>query len=326
MMLTSVICYFIIGAMKNVIILGSTGSLGTQSIEVLKKYPNDFKIIGLSGYKNLELLNRQAEELGVKKLATNSEEILELIELADLVINVISGLAGLAPTETAQKLNKTLILGNKESVIVGGHFENIIPLDSEHNAIFEILKARPTKKPARLIIPASGGPFLNTPDLSQVTLEQALKHPKWNMGAKISIESATLINKGFEILEAHYLFGLPLEKIEAKIHPECEIHGIVEFEDGETLAYFGKPDMKEHIENTLLHVLGMPTNCDIREVDLASLNLQNPPAHLPGIELVLSAHRQGKMREFLEKEEVVLDKLFKKEITFYQVFSELCQI
>ncbi|PIR55064.1 hypothetical protein COU74_02680 [Candidatus Peregrinibacteria bacterium CG10_big_fil_rev_8_21_14_0_10_36_19] len=312
-------------AMKKVIILGSTGSLGTQSIEVLKKYRKEFEIIGLSGNKNVDLLRKQAKELGVKNLATTPEEILSLASHpdADVVINVISGIAGFSPTQAALKSKKTLILGNKESIIIEGLPSPVIPLDSEHNAIFEILKCRPNKNPARLVIPASGGPLLNIPDLSKVTLEKALSHPKWSMGAKISIESATLINKGFEIVEAHYLFGVPLEKIEAKIHPECEIHGIVEFEDGETLAYFGKPDMKEHIENALLHVLGVPTKRDIREVDLKSLNLPSPPNHLPGIELVLKAHRQGKMREFLVKEEESLEKLFAEKINFPTFLEEL---
>ncbi len=310
--------------MKNIIILGSTGSLGTQTLEVLKKYPNDFKIIGLSAHKNIELLAKQAKPHSAQA-ATTPDEILALATHpdADIIINVISGLAGLAPTQAALKAGKTLLSGNKESIIAGQITQTVIPLDSEHNAIFEILKAHPEKTPAMITLPASGGPFLHSTDLSQVTPEQAIKHPKWKMGAKISVESATLLNKGFEVLEAHYLFGLPLEKIQAKIHPECEIHGIVEFTNGETYAYFGKPDMKEHLENALLHALGRKTNPDIRKINLSEPNLSDPPSHLPGIKLVLAAHKDGRIKEFLEKEERAIQDFLNEKISFLSLLEEL---
>lgn len=311
--------------MKKVVILGSTGSLGKQTLEVLKSHPKDFKVIGLSAHKNKELLSEQARLYKVSQTATTAPEILKLATHpeADIIVNVISGLAGLEPTKAALKAGKTLLSGNKESIIAGKIIAPVIPLDSEHNAIFEIFKSQPEKTPRKIILPASGGPFLHTKDLSTVTLKQALKHPKWKMGAKISIESATLLNKGFEVLEAYYLFNFPLEKIQAKIHPECQIHGMVEFTNGETYAYFGKPDMKEHLENALLHTIGKSTNPEIRKINPEDYDLQEIPSHLPGIDLVLAAHKADRITEFLKKEEQIIQRFLNEEITFLQVFQEL---
>lgn len=307
--------------MKRVVILGSTGSLGQQTLEVLEKYPRDFKIVGLCAGQNTELLKKQG-----KKYETNNLSLSDLPKLqrADIVVNVISGIAGIKATLGILKLGKILLLGNKESLVAEGKnidCSKIIPIDSEHNAIYEILKKCPNKNPKKIILPCSGGPFLNRTELTAVTPQEATQHPKWNMGPKISLESATLINKGLEILEAHYLFNIPLEQIEVKIHAECIIHGAVEFENGEIMAYFAKPNMREHIENALLRAANMslPPR-EIRPLKLNEFTLSDPPAHLPGIKIVLNARNYHK---FLQKEEDVLNQFLKRGITFPEIFKHL---
>lgn len=315
--------------MKKVIVLGSTGSLGQQTLEVLKKYREHFEVVGLSAGHNTKLLKRQGEKYGTGNLALDE---LPNLQQADIVVNVISGIAGIEATLKVLKLGKILLLGNKESLVAEGKnidCSKIIPLDSEHNAIYEILKSitkgehgahSPIKK---LILPCSGGPFLKRTDLANITPKEATTHPKWKMGPKISLESATLINKGLEILEAHYLFSIPIKNIEVKIHPECVIHGAVEFENGETIAYFAKPDMREHIENALLRGANLPLpKREIRPLKPNEFTLTDPPLHLPGIQTVLNARDH---RKFLEKEETVLKQFLHKKITFPEIFTLLRQ-
>lgn len=305
--------------MKKVVILGSTGSLGQQTLKILEKYQEHFKIVGLSAGSNAELLHKQAKNIKNTALGTLPD-----LSEADIVVNVISGIAGIKATLKTLKLGKILLLGNKESLVAEGKnidCSKIIPLDSEHNAIYEILKKCPNKKPKKLILPCSGGPFLNRTNLKTVTPKEATTHPKWKMGPKISLESATLINKGLEILEAHYLFNIPIKNIEVKIHPECVIHGAVEFKNGKTIAYFAKPDMQEHIENALLRAANLPLPPrEIRPLKPNEFTLTDPPAHLPGIQTVLNARDH---RKFLQKEEFILQKFLKKEITFPEIFTLL---
>ncbi len=321
--------------MKNIIILGSTGSLGTQTLEVIKKHKKKFKVLGLSSHKNEELLQRQAKEFDVKHTVLSSrdgkkslEKICQLKEV-DIVVNVLSGVAGIDPTIKTLNEEKTLLLGNKESLIATGKkidIKNIIPIDSEHNAIHEILKKFPKKKIKKIILPCSGGPFFgkSREELEKVSLEEALKHPRWKMGAKISLESATLINKGLEIIEAHYLFKIPLNKIEVIIHPEAIIHGMVEFEDCK-IAYLSKPDMKEHIENALLESINLERpNGEIRELKKDEFTFYTADHNLfKGIDLVKKAFILGDMKKFLEKEEEVLEKFIKGKIKFLEIFDKL---
>ncbi len=321
--------------MKNIIILGSTGSLGTQTLEVIKKHKKKFKVLGLSSHKNEELLQRQAKEFDVKHTVLSSrdgkkslEKICQLKEV-DIVVNVLSGVAGIDPTIKTLNEEKTLLLGNKESLIATGKkidIKNIIPIDSEHNAIHEILKKFPKKKIKKIILPCSGGPFFgkSRKDLEKVSLEEAIKHPRWKMGAKISLESATLINKGLEIIEAHYLFKIPLNKIEVIIHPEAIIHGMVEFEDCK-IAYLSKPDMKEHIENALLESINLERpNGEIRELKKDEFTFYTADHNLfKGIDLVKKAFILGDMKKFLEKEEEVLEKFIKGKIKFLEIFDKL---
>ncbi len=321
--------------MKRIIILGSTGSLGKQALEVIKKYKKDFKVLALTSHKNKKLLDSQAKEFKVEhKVLTSTdgkEKLKRLCQLkeADIVINVLSGVAGIQSTITSLKEGKILLLGNKESLIASGReldIKNIIPIDSEHNAIHEILKKYPNKKIKKIILPCSGGPFFgkSRKDLEKASLEEAIKHPRWKMGAKISLESATLINKGLEIIEAHYLFKIPLNKIEVIIHPEAIIHGMVEFEDCK-IAYLSKPDMKEHIENALLESVNLERpNGEIRELKKDEFTFYTADHNLfKGIDLVKKAFILGDMKKFLEKEEEVLEKFIKGKIKFLEIFDKL---
>lgn len=318
--------------MKNVVILGSTGSLGKQTIEVLERYKDAFRVIGICANTSKELLEKQSKALSIppekallSSKAPDAATTLAALPEADIVVNVLSGIAGIDPTKTVLKAGKTLLLGNKESLVAEGKEVmelarpgQIIPLDSEHNAIFEILKAHPEKTVKKITIPCSGGPFFgkSKEDLSTLTVADALKHPKWDMGAKISLESALLINKGLEIIEAHYLFNLPLEKIDTKIHPECQIHGIVEFDEMPTpIAYISAPDMREHIENAFLHIMDKPIDTG-RIQDLPGTHKLHAPDHetFPGIRVVLGAFKKNplKMKKFLEREEAIFGEALQK--------------
>lgn len=324
--------------MKKIVILGSTGSLGTQTLEVLEKYKSYFKIIGLSANKNAELLKKQAKKFKVKKTVLASKEgfkkILSLIPNADIVINVLSGIAGITPSIEALKQEKILLLGNKESLVAEGKKimelakNNLIPIDSEHNAIYEILKSFPEEKYEKIILPCSGGPFYKKTknELKNITANQALNHPYWEMGAKISLESAALINKGFEIIEAHYLFNISLKNIEVKIHQGCILHGAVKFKD-KTIVYLAKPDMKEPIENAVLRSINLPIPkrkiCEANLEEFTLSPLKKSP--LLGISIVLNFFKKNpnKMKNFLKKEEQTLKKFLNGEISFLEIFKEL---
>lgn len=326
--------------MKKVVILGSTGSLGTQTLEVLEKYKKDFHVIGLSANTSKDILNSQVKDLEINPeniilTSVDGEEALnDLVKLpeTDIVINVLPGISGVNPTKKALKAGKIVLLGNKESLVAQGDEimklakqNQLIPLDSEHNAVYEILQKYPNKTVKKIILPCSGGPFFGQKDLSNITAEQALAHPKWKMGKKITIESATLLNKGLEIIEAHYLFNIPLEKIQALIHPECAIHGIVEFENEQNLfAYISKPDMKEHIENALLRAINKTPKNRVRTIHPDEFTLL-PPDHetFPGIKIVTEAFKadRTKMAQFLKKEESLIDQFLKGKISFAEIFE-----
>ncbi len=329
--------------MKKVVVLGSTGSLGTQILKLLRKHSRYFEVIGLSSYKNSKLLKEQAEAFGVPKenvVISSRHGLKNLLRLsmlpeADIIVNVVSGIAGVEPTKNALYSGKTVLLGNKESLVADGEAimkmvknDNLIPLDSEHNAIYEILQRNPERKVSKISLPCSGGPFLHktTKELKHVTAKEALKHPKWKMGDKISIESATLINKGLEIIEAHYLFGLPFSKIKVVIHPECQVHGIVEFEDGETFYYFGAPTMTEHLENALFRTIDQVFTRTIRRKISQKYQFYTcPHKTLPGIKIVTNSFRQSPktMKAFLKKEEFVIEKFLEEKIEFLDIFKLL---
>ena len=287
--------------MKRLLILGSTGSIGTQALDVVSRAPDDFELVGLSADRGWEQLLGQAAETGVERIAlTDADAAARAGEMsdtevlagpeglarlvaesgADLVLNAIVGSAGLGPTIVALSEGIDVALANKESLVVGGELvtalceatgAQLIPVDSEHSALHQLIAGEAPGTIDRLIVTASGGPFRGRTrsELSEVTVEQALKHPTWAMGGKITIDSATLMNKGLEVIEAHHLFGTPYEQIEVVVHPQSIVHALVSLCDGATLAHMGHPDMQVPIA----YALHYPDRVDVpvRPLDLAEL-------------------------------------------------------
>lgn len=241
--------------MRRVIILGSTGSIGTQALEVIEANPDRFQVVGLAAGQNGELLAEQAAKFGVKHAVQGAEAATKLVEDldADVVINGITGSIGLAPTLATLKSGKTLALANKESLIVGGRLVTdaavpgqIVPVDSEHSALAQCLLGGSAQEVRKLILTASGGPFRgwSREQLQDVTPAQALAHPTWVMGKVVTTNSATMVNKGLELIEAHLLFDIPFDRIEVTVHPQSVVHSMVEFVDGSVLAQCSPPDMR----------------------------------------------------------------------------------
>ncbi|WP_104132357.1 1-deoxy-D-xylulose-5-phosphate reductoisomerase [Cryobacterium sp. M91] len=241
--------------MRRVIILGSTGSIGTQALDVIRANPERFEVVGLSAGRNRELLEQQAADFAVDDTALGADEAEQLVRdvEADVVLNGITGSVGLGPTLAALKAGRTLALANKESLIVGGDLVKnlaapgqIVPVDSEHSAIAQALLSGRADEVRRLVLTASGGPFrgFSRDQLARVTPAQALAHPTWNMGLVVTTNSATLVNKGLEIIEAHLLFDVEYDRIDAVVHPQSVVHSMVEFVDGSTIAQASPPDMR----------------------------------------------------------------------------------
>lgn len=241
--------------MRRVIILGSTGSIGTQALEVIAANPDKFEVVGLAAGQNAELLQQQSDAFGGVRSVLGAEAATRLVEdtEADVVVNGITGSIGLAPTLATLKTGKTLALANKESLIVGGRLVTeaakpgqIVPVDSEHSALAQCLLGGTPNEVRKLILTASGGPFrgFTRDQLAEVTPSQALAHPTWVMGRLVTTNSATLVNKGLEIIEAHLLFDIPFDRIDVTVHPQSVVHSMVEFVDGSVLAQCSPPDMK----------------------------------------------------------------------------------
>jgi 1-deoxy-D-xylulose-5-phosphate reductoisomerase len=334
-----------------IIIFGSTGTLGQQTLGVLEEYRNQVEVAALVNNSDQQIHEQAKLWPGAEVFQTggSAEKIKEIaIQIAKepdiIVFNLLSGMAGWQLTKELLNTDHTLVLANKESVLAYGKSMaklvqkgKIIPLDSEHNALHEILKAHPEKKTKKMTIPCSGGPFWqkHLSELEFVTPQEALKHPKWQMGAKISIESATLINKGFEVVEAHLLFDQQFEDIDVIIHPACAIHAIIEFENGETFAYVSKPDMREHIKNALREALGQPVwhpqtrpspikkfiSELAHEYEIYDLNNTN----LLGIQLVVDNFLAdpSQMTGFLKKEEMIINQFLAGKIGFLEIYERL---
>ena len=261
--------------MREIVILGSTGSIGVQALEIVAANPNKFRVVGLSaGRKNPALLMEQAKKFNVPivgsmapapqadgvKVIDGDNSSVEIASLpCDIVLNGITGSIGLGPTLSALAVGNKVALANKESLVAGGELvmkygrDKLIPVDSEHSAIFQAMLAGKESDVKKLILTASGGPFRDRADLSDVTVADALNHPTWSMGEVVTINSATLVNKGLEIIEAHYLFDLAYEVIEAVIHPQSVVHSMVEFNDGSTIAQASPPNMKGPIAYALAY-------------------------------------------------------------------------
>ncbi|MEY4988615.1 MAG: hypothetical protein RI933_248 [Actinomycetota bacterium] len=241
--------------MRRVIILGSTGSIGTQALEVIAQNPSEFEVVGLAAGTNRQLLDQQAEKFAVPRAVQGARAAAEMVrELdADVVVNGITGSVGLEATLATLETNKVLALANKESLIVGGKLVTnlakpgqIVPVDSEHSALAQCLLGGSKDEVAKLILTASGGPFrgFSREQLAEVTPQQALAHPTWVMGKVVTTNSATLVNKGLELIEAHLLFDIPFDRIEVTVHPQSVVHSMVEFTDGSVLAQCSPPNMK----------------------------------------------------------------------------------
>lgn len=270
--------------MRDIVILGSTGSIGVQALEVVASHPQDFRVVGLAaGSRNISKLADQAKKFDVPIIATtgagdelkNSLSGVEVIDgqnsastiaaiSCDVVLNGITGSIGLGPTLAALEAGNQVALANKESLVAGGDLviahgrERIIPVDSEHSALFQALHSGKIEEVSRMILTASGGPFRDRMDLENVTVEEALNHPTWSMGPMVTINSATMVNKGLEIIEAHYLFGIPYHRLEAVIHPQAIVHSMVEFQDGSVIAQASPPDMK----GPIAYALNYPNRLD----------------------------------------------------------------
>lgn len=316
--------------MKNIVILGSTGSIGKSTLDVISGFPDKFRVIGLTAGKNISLLMEQVNKfqpdvvaISDKKayeelrgrLKNNYPEILygtkgiiSVAEIPDanMVISAIVGSAGLLPTIAAIRAGKTVALANKETLVVAGNIvmsdvrrygATILPVDSEHSAIFQCISGYKSHSVRKIILTASGGPFIDKPleELQNVSPEDALRHPTWNMGKKITIDSATLMNKGLEVIEAHHLFEMPSENIDVLIHPQSIIHSMVEFKDGSCMAQLSMPDMK----GPIAYALSFPERLQniIKPVEwerLSGLTFQKPDDRtFPCLSLAYSALKAG---------------------------------
>jgi 1-deoxy-D-xylulose-5-phosphate reductoisomerase len=283
---------------RRILIVGSTGSIGTQALDVVERNP-ELEIVGLAAASSWELLLEQAAAHGVRRVAlaepdaaarasehshvevlAGAEGLVELITDTDcdLVLNALVGSAGLGPTVAALGEGIDLALANKESLVVGGELvmalaeatgASLLPVDSEHSALFQLIENERPGTVDRLVLTASGGPFRGRTDLDSVSREEALAHPTWDMGGKITIDSATLMNKGLELIEAHHLFGVPYDSIDVVVHPQSIVHAVVHLNDGASLAHLGYPDMRVPIS----YALNQPERVDVpvRALDLVEL-------------------------------------------------------
>ncbi|WEK59524.1 MAG: 1-deoxy-D-xylulose-5-phosphate reductoisomerase [Candidatus Microbacterium colombiense] len=241
--------------MRRIIVLGSTGSIGTQALDVIRANPRRFELVGLAAGSNREMLDQQAAQFQVEDTALGSDEAEQLVRdvEADVVLNAITGSIGLGSTLAALKAGRTLALANKESLIVGGRLVlsaaapgQIVPVDSEHSALAQALRSGSHDEVRRLVVTASGGPFRGRTraELESVTPAEALAHPTWDMGRMVTTNSATLVNKGLEVIEAHLLFDIAYDDIDVVVHPQSVVHSMVEFIDGSTIAQASPPDMR----------------------------------------------------------------------------------
>lgn len=317
--------------MPNVVILGSTGSIGTSTLKVLEHIGGSYRVVGLAARGgNSDLIVEQVRKWGPRMVSVADESaasllaerlkgsgvevragdqgIIEAASLpdAEIVVAAISGSAGLAPTMSAVKLGRKVLLANKEVLVMAGSLfkmqaalsgAEIVPVDSEHSAIFQCLRSGDIQMVEKLILTASGGPFLRmeVEDLEGVTPEMALNHPRWSMGKKVTVDSATMMNKGLEVIEAYWLFELPPEKIDVLIHPQSIVHSMVQFVDGSLVAQLSVPDMKIPIQYAFTHPLREVSPCErVNFAELGCLEFENPDSRrFPALELARNALREG---------------------------------
>jgi 1-deoxy-D-xylulose-5-phosphate reductoisomerase len=345
--------------MKRVILLGSSGSIGQSACKVARELPERMKIVGLAVNSSVPVLLEQAREFGVQSLAVYDEKAAAqsnwplgsrlfkgadgLVELvreteADLVLVAIVGTAGLAPALAALSAGKDLAVASKEILVMAGesvmksaadHGRVILPVDSEHNAIFQCLRGAAEREVKRLILTASGGPFRQTPrdQLATVSVEQALNHPTWNMGKKITIDSATLFNKGLEMIEARWLFNVEMERIDVMVHPQSIIHSMVEFVDHSVLAQLSHSDMCFPIQYAVTYPDRLPNR--LGSLDFAKLGrliFEAPdPARFPALTLARHAGTVGGTMPavFNAANEIAVARFLRRESTFPQIWEDV---
>ncbi|WP_312097935.1 1-deoxy-D-xylulose-5-phosphate reductoisomerase [Niallia sp.] len=343
--------------MKYISLLGATGSIGTQTLDVIKSHPDMFQLVAFSSGRNIELTKQIIQEFRPSLVSVAEKSDYEqlkqifpaihfsygmegLIEVAvfdktDILVNAVIGSVGLHPTLQAIEAQKVIAIANKETLVTAGHIVMeaaakynvpVLPVDSEHSAIFQCLQGENQKNIERLIITASGGSFrdLSRTDLEQVTVADALNHPNWSMGAKITIDSATMMNKGLEVIEAHWLFGLPNEKIDVLLHKESIIHSMVEFHDSSVIAQLGTPDMRIPIQYALSYPERLPAE-NGKRLDLATIGkLHFQQMDLVRFKCLDFAYEAGKAGGTLPTvlnaaNEVAVQKFLNKEISFLQI-------
>ncbi|EKD50409.1 MAG: hypothetical protein ACD_62C00547G0009 [uncultured bacterium] len=349
---------------KKISLLGSTGSIGVSTLDLARQHPDRFQILALAAGSNTRLLLEQIAEFRPRLVSVKSKQDYEEIkaqlscdteifygddgaqrvataEGADLVVSAIVGAAGLKPTLAAIEAGKDVCLANKESMVIAGEIMSqkarqnrvrILPVDSEHSAIFQCLNGEHPDDVDKLILTASGGPFWNLPQSAfiHITREQALKHPNWDMGAKITIDSATMMNKGLEVMEAHWLFGMPVAKINVVVHPQSIIHSMVQFVDGSVMAQMGSPDMRVPIAYALMYPRRITTG--VKTLDLPKiekLSFFEPDLEkFSCLRLAFDVARKGLSYPAVlnAANEVAVDAFLKKQISFVQIpqFIDVC--
>ena len=345
--------------MKRVILLGSSGSIGESTCKVARVLPDKMKIVGLGVAKSTERLLEQAKEFGVKALAVSDPQAAEKVKSklpagakffpgaeglarmveetdADMVLVAIVGTAGLAPALAALRSGKDLAVASKEILVLAGSAvmaeakkrkRQVLPVDSEHNAIFQCLQGANEKEVRKVILTASGGPFRQSrpAELEKVTVAQALKHPTWSMGKKITIDSATMFNKGLEMIEAHWLFGLPMKQVEVVVHPQSIVHSMVEFIDGSVLAQLSVTDMCFPIQYAVTFPERMPSG--LPPLDLAklgSLAFEAPDEkRFPALRLAREAGEAGGTLPgvFNAANEVAVEAFLAEQISFPRIWG-----
>jgi 1-deoxy-D-xylulose-5-phosphate reductoisomerase len=321
--------------MKELAILGSTGSIGTQTLDVVRAYPDRYRVYALCAHRSIDLLVQQAKEFhpevvciadeslyeqlkeklsvfsgqySAPKIWAGADAIAEVVTMPsiDIVVAAMVGYAGLRPTIEAIKAGKTIALANKETLVVAGeiicdlavkHHTPILPVDSEHSAIFQSLVGEDRSEIEKILLTASGGPFrtFSLEQMKSVTAADALKHPNWDMGAKITIDSASMMNKGFEVIEAKWLFGVPVEKIQVLVHPQSIVHSAVQFTDGAIKAQLGAPDMRLPIQYALSFPERLKSEFPRADLfALKDLTFEEPDlARFPNLGLAYEAMRRG---------------------------------
>ncbi len=346
---------------KKIALLGSTGSIGSQTLDIVRMHPDKFDITVLAAGKNVDLLAKQINEFKPKIAIIGSKHDCDYLKTnvtastrvlygfegikeamydgeADLVINALVGSRGLGPTCQAIEAGKDVALANKESLVSGGklvmslaekHKVNIIPVDSEHSAIFQCLQGEKRQSLKRLILTASGGPFrqMTKSQIIEMGVKEALKHPNWSMGNKITIDSATMMNKGLEIIEAAWLFKIDLDKIDVVVHPQSIIHSMVEFHDTSVIAQLGLPDMKVPIQYALSYPHRLQNNLmSLSLTDITTLTFEKTDEDkFPCLRLAKEAQRIGKTMPCVltKANDLLVEAFLKEKISFYGISESI---